>query len=432
MMKFWKSCLVVMSVFALGACSSNNGVEDSEQAGSGDGITAWAWDPNFNIRALEIARETYEGQQSDSTTSIEIVENAQDDMIQSLNIMLSSGSTNGLPNIVLIEDYRAQSFLQAYPDMFYEITDYMNVNDFAPYKIPMTSLEGRQYGLPFDTGVTGFYIREDYLTEAGYSLEDITDVDWHTLIDVAVGVQEATGKQLLTLDPNDLGIIRSMIQTAGSWYTLEDGITPNLENNEELAVAFEVYKRLLDENLVLPVTDWGQFVGAFNNGDVISVPTGNWITPSVMAADSQSGKWAVIPQPSLPGVDHSVNASNLGGSSWYVLNIDGKEAAAEFLGETFGSNNDFYQRLLEEIGAMGTYLPALGGEAYQIEVDFFGGQQIYNDFAQWTEEIPEVNYGLHTYLIEDILTVAMQDYLNGQELSQVLAAAQSQAESQIN
>ena len=88
--------------------------------------------------------------------------------------------------------------------------------------------------------------------------------------------------------------------------------------------------------------------------------------------------------------------------------------------------------MLEEIGAMGTYLPASGGEAYRIEVDFFNGQQIYNDFAQWTEEIPEVNYGLHTYLIEDILTVAMQDYLNGQELSQVLAAAQSQAESQIN
>ena len=42
-------------------------------------------------------------------------------------------------------------------------------------------------------------------------------------------------------------------------------------------------------------------------------------------------------------LDGAVNASNLGGSSWYVLNIDGKENAAQFLADTFGSNVDFYQ-----------------------------------------------------------------------------------------
>ena len=40
----------------------------------------------------------------------EIVENAQEDIVQKLNTALGSGTTKGLPNIVLIEDYRAQSF----------------------------------------------------------------------------------------------------------------------------------------------------------------------------------------------------------------------------------------------------------------------------------------------------------------------------------
>jgi lactose/L-arabinose transport system substrate-binding protein len=126
----------------------------------------------------------------------------------------------------------------------------------------------------------------------------------------------------------------------------------------------------------------------------------------------------------------SVNASNLGGSSWYVLNIPGKEKAAEFLGNTFGAESDFHQQFVEEIGGVGTYQPALEGDAYQAEDEFFGGQKILSDFASWTEEIPQVNYGLHTYVIEDILANEIQKYLDGEDLDTVMDNAQSLAEQQ--
>jgi lactose/L-arabinose transport system substrate-binding protein len=126
-----------------------------------------------------------------------------------------------------------------------------------------------------------------------------------------------------------------------------------------------------------------------------------------------------------------VNASNQGGSSWYVLNIDGKEAAAEFLGNTFGSNSDFYQSLLTDVGAIGTYTPASEGEAYQHENEFFGGQQVIYEISQWMEEIPQVDYGMNTYGIEDILSAEIQQYLNGKSVEDVLADAQAQAEAQF-
>jgi lactose/L-arabinose transport system substrate-binding protein len=63
--------------------------------------------------------------------------------------------------------------------------------------------------------------------------------------------------------------------------------------------------------------------------------------------------------------------------------------------------------------------------------DFFGGQKVVSDFAAWTEKIPQVNYGMHTYAIEDILAVGMQDYLKGKDLDKVLEDAQKQAEEQI-
>ncbi|MFC0469199.1 ABC transporter substrate-binding protein [Halalkalibacter kiskunsagensis] len=411
----------------LAACSS--GSNDAASGEEVEKITVWAWDPNFNIKAMNLAKEAYASENAD--LEIEIIEHAQNDIIQKLNTSLSSGTTTGLPNIVLIEDYRAQSFLQAYPDSFHKLTGSFDTSDFAQYKIAPTSVGEDNYGLPFDTGVTGMYVRTDYLEQAGYTVDDVTDIDWNEYIEIGKKVKEATGKHMITLDPNDLGLIRMMIQSSGSWYLKEDGTTPNLEGNEELKEAFAVYKELIDSDLVKPVSDWSQLLAGFNSGDVASVVTGNWITPSVKAEESQSGNWAVVAQPRIPDMPNSVNASNLGGSSWYVLDIDGAEHAVDFLAKTFGSNVELYQNFVTEIGAMGTYNPASEGEAYLVEDEFFGGQQILADFSKWSEAIPQVNYGLHTYAIEDILVVEMQNYLKGKDIDSVLSDAQKQAEAQI-
>ncbi|MED4224770.1 ABC transporter substrate-binding protein [Neobacillus cucumis] len=421
--------LFLVSILMLTACSSGSKTKEaSGDAKDTNKVTVWAWDPNFNIKAMNLAKDAYKSVNPD--VDIQVIENAQDDIIQKLNTSLSSGTTKGLPNIVLIEDYRAQSFLQAYPDMFYDLTGKFNAKDFAQYKIAPTSVDGKNYGLPFDTGVAGLYVRTDYLQKAGYTVNDLQNIDWKKYIEIGKKVKAATGKNMLTQDPNDLGLIRMMIQSAGSWYTKEDGVTPNLAGNKALKVALETYKELLDADLVTPVSDWSQFLAGFNNGDVATVPTGNWITPSIKAEASQSGKWAVVPMPRLD-IAGSVNATNLGGSSWYVLNVPGKEKAAEFLAKTFGSNVDFYQTLNKEMGAIGTYKPAAQGEAYQAADPFFGGQKVVSDFAKMTEQIPQINYGLHTYAIEDLLAVETQNYIKGKKLDQALEDAQKQAEAQI-
>src|SRR5690625_2561748 len=100
----------------------------------------------------------------------------------------------------------------------YPLDDYFDVNDFADYKIETTSYDGKQYGVPFDTGVSGLYVRTDYLDEAGYTVEDLTNITWQEYIEIGKDIKEATGKDMVTLDPNDLGQIRMMIQTVGSWY----------------------------------------------------------------------------------------------------------------------------------------------------------------------------------------------------------------------
>jgi len=420
--------LVVASIMMLAACGSGSKEgSGSDKSGDSNTITAWAWDPNFNIAALKLADEAYNGKED---VNLKIIENGQPDIVSKLNTGLSSGTMKGMPNLVLIEDYRAQSFLKAYPDAFFDLSEYINKDDFAAYKIDSASLDGKIYGLPFDTGVAGLYVRTDMIKEAGYTVEDFTNITWDQFIEMGKKVKEKTGKPMITVDPNDLGTIRMMIQTAGKWYLKEDGVTPDISGNKALAEAFRVYKTMLDEGVAGIHSDWSQLLAGFNNGDVAAVAQGNWITPSIKAEESQSGKWSVVPIPRLD-LPNAVNASNLGGSSFYVLNVDGKEKAAEFLANTFGANKDFYQKLVTDVGALGTYKPAADGDAYKAEDEYFGGQTTVADFSKWMEEIPAVNYGMHTYAVEDILVAEMQNYIGGQDIKEVLKNAQKQADAQL-
>lgn len=418
----------VVKLFALFALLMNVGGFTAQKVNAQEEVTVWAWDPAFNIRALEVARDIYLEENPDF--NLNIVESAQDDIVSKLNTSLSSGVTVGLPNIVLIEDYRAQSFLQSYPDAFFPLTDFFNVEDFAEYKVTATSLDGVSYGVPFDTGVTGLYVRVDLLEEAGLTLEDVTNISWTELQEVGQAIYDATGVKLLSMDLNDLGLLRAMINASGSWYTEDDGVTPNITNNDALKEAFATFKSMYEADLVNVHNDWAQMLQAFNTGVVATVPQGNWITPSITAAEDQSGQWAVVPWPHQD-IEGSVNASNLGGSSFYVLNVDGKEAAAEFIGATLGGNEEFYRTIMSEIGALGTYLPLLETDAYDIESEFFGGQTIYADFAEWAGQIPSTNYGSHTYAIEDIMKNALQQYLSGGDIDEIFEQAQQQAENQL-
>lgn len=435
-MKKTISTVLLASFVLLTACSSNSSDNTSSTTTPSGGaastskeITVWAWDKNFNIAAMNLAKDAYVKDHPD--VKINVVEYAQDDIIQKMNTGLNSGSKSGLPNVVLIEDYRAQSFLKTYPDAFADMSASIKASDFAEYKLGPTSLNGKQYGVPFDSGVTGLYVRRDYLETAGYKVDDLKNIDWQKFIEVGKAVKAKTGKDLLTQDPNDLGLIRMMIQSAGAWYLKSDGTTPDLKDNAVLKEAFETYKEIMNANIVKINSDWNSFLAGFNSGAVASVPTGNWITPSIKSQADQSGKWAVVPFPKLKNTASSVNASNLGGSSWYVLNSTGKDTAADFLAKTLGSDVNLYQKLVTDVGVVGTYKPAAQGEAYTKADDFFGGQKVISDFATWTAQIPKVNYGLHTYAIEDILKVEMQNYLKGKDIAKVFSDAQSQAESQL-
>ena len=387
-------------------------------------ITVWAWDPNFNIAIMNEAASRY--QATHPNVTVQVVEMAKADVEQKLHTVLAAQTGEGLPDIVLIEDYNAQKYLSSYPGQFADLTDEIDYTNFVPYKTQIMTLDGRVYGIPFDSGVAGMFYRTDILEAAGYTADDLNNITWDQFLDIAKVVKDTTGKTLFAADPADGGLMRIMLQSAGSWYFDKDG-KPALTTNDALKEAMAIYKRAKDEQLFKPTSGWNEWVGAINSGDSASITTGVWIVGSVKAAADQSGKWAVATTPRLSTVD-SVNASNLGGSSWYILeNAPAKAAAIDFMKTIYCADVDFYQTILMNNGAVGSFIPAFEGEAFSTPDAFFNGAAIYADLSKWAAQIPAVDYGLYTYEADAAIMANMEGYYNGtMTVDEALEAAQAQ------
>ena len=420
--------MAAVLAFGLVGCGSS-GSSKSASSKNSKKITVWAWDEAFNIKAAKEAAEIYKG--IDKDAEINVVTMAQDDIVAKLNTSLSSKSYDGLPDVVLIEDYRIQGYLQSYEDEFYDLSSVIKNDDFAEYKTGVNNINGKVYGAPFDSGVAGLFYRTDILEQAGYKADDLKDITWEKYIEIGKKVKEKTGKYMCTLDPSDIGQIRMMLQSAGAWYTDKDGKV-TVSNNQAMKDAIKIYKDLVDAGITKQTSDWNQFVGAFNNGDVASVITGCWIAPSIKAATDQSGKWAVAAFPRMGSNSSSVNASSIGGAGWYVLkNTGNSELAADFLAKTFGSNADIMNSLAKDISLVSTLNKASDCQAYKDKDDFFGGQEVFGDLASWTAKVPSVNYGLHTYAIEDMMTEAVSAIVGGADMDKTLKSYQSKIEAAV-
>lgn len=417
-------------VFGLAACGgTDNKKGDASKAKDDDAVTIWAWDEAFNVKALEVAKEMYAKENPD--VKINIVNMAQGDIVTKLNTSLSSGAYDGLPDIVLIEDYKANGYLTSYTDEFSDLSDISNPDDFAPFKTAVNQIDGKTYGVPFDSGVAGTFYRTDLIEQAGYTKEDMQNLTWEKYIEIGKAVKEKTGVAMCSLNPSNMDTLRAMMLTAGAWYTDDEG-NVTIADNKALKEAIVIYKELLESGITKQISGWDEYIGAFHKTEVASEVNGCWLAPSIQAAEDQAGKWAIAPAPRLGNVSESVNASAVGGAGWYVLKNAGHEKEAkDFLKSTFASNAELMNRLAEEITLVSTLNAAAESENYQKENAFFGGQKVFQDFAAWMEEVPNVNYGMNTYVIDDLMEEAMQAILNGADIDSTLKDIQAQAEAAI-
>ena len=392
-------------------------------------LTVWCWDPNFNIYAMKQAEAEY--QKDHPNFKLDIQENVYSDIETKLITAATSGDYSTLPDIFLMQDYSYHKDVTSFPDVFTDLTDSgIDFSTFSAGKLADSTVDGKNYGVPFDNGATIMAIRSDIVEEAGLTTDDFKDITWSQFMELAKTVKEKTGTPMLTTSGGS-ELVLEMLQSAGASPIVDGEV--KIADNEVLAQAVDVYATLVNEGYMTEYTDWDQYIASMNNGDAAGVINGCWIMSSIQAAEDQSGNWTIVNMPALDDVEGATNYANCGGASWAVSsNCENTDLAFDFLKSTFGADVDLYDDLLVNAGAIASYLPAAESSVYQEASDFYGGQKVYADIVDFASQVPAFDCGAYYSDIRSALTDVVTNVVqNGADITEELQNAQDTVEFNI-
>lgn len=428
--KLISALLVSVMTISLAACGTGGGSSDGGEGGGsgssegGHKLTVYAWDPAFNIPAIEAAAADYK-ENVDSEFELEILEQAgSEDVETAITTAGSSGDYSNLPDIVLFQDHYIQRYVADYPDAWTPLGDVdINWDDFAAEKLDYSTIDGEHYGVPVDNGTVVAAYRTDLLEQAGYTIDDLTGCTWDKFIEIGKAVYEKTGKALLCMnsDGNDLPYI--MMQAEGV-SQFKDG-KPYITENKTLVTIVEKLVEMAKENVLLMPNSWSDYTDKAIQGDqVAGVMNGNWIIPTIEKVEANSGKWAITSMPTLEGGEGY--ASN-GGSSLYITsNCQNVDLAKDFLAYTFGGSTTTYDNALKDGGVISTYAPAGETEVYNEGVEYFNNQPIYADIVEMGTHVQTVEQSDYHYSARNYVGSAIVNIINGADTMDALQEAEDQ------
>ena len=444
----WGSILVAaMSVSMLAGCGSSAPATQETKApaetkaaaeteakteaeASGDEtLSVWCWDPNFNVYAMKQAEKIY--QKDHPNFKLDIQEKVYNDIETALITAAEANDYSTLPDIFLMQDYSFHKNATNYPGIFTELTDSgIDFSQFSAGKLADSTVDGKNYGVPFDNGATIMAIRRDMVEAAGLTVEDFKDTTWSDFMEKAKKVVDTNNVPMLTSSGGS-EIVIEMLQSAGASPMIDGKV--DLVGNKALKAAIETYETLIKDGIMVDYTDWDQYIASMNKGTAAGVIQGCWIMSSIQAAEDQSGKWAIVNMPKFDDVEGATNYANCGGASWAVSsNCKNTDLAYDFIKTTFGGSVELYDDLLPNAGAIASYLPAAESPVYNENSDFYGGQAVYKDIVEFAGQVPGIDYGAYYSDIRSALTDAITNVVqNGADIDTEIKNAQDTVEFNI-
>lgn len=423
------AAMAVSMVAGCGKTSEEAANEVENDAAQEETLSVWCWDPNFNVYAMKQAEKIY--QKDHPEFKLDIQEKVYTDIETALITAAEAGDYSTLPDIFMMQDYSFHKNAINYPDIFTELTDSgIDFSQFSAGKLADSTVEGKNYGVPFDNGATIMAIRSDMVEAAGLTVEDFKDTTWSEFIELSKKVVETNNVPMLTCSGGS-EIVIEMLQSAGASPMVDGKV--DLVGNKALKKAIATYKQLIDEGIMVDYTDWDQYIASMNKGEAAGVIQGCWIMSSIQAAEDQSGKWAIVNMPKLDGVEGATNYANCGGASWAVSsNCKNTELAFDFLKTTFGGSVELYDDLLPNAGAIASYLPAAESEVYNETSEFYDGQTVYKDIVEFAGQVPGIDYGAYYSDIRSALTDAITNVVqNNADIDSEIKNAQETVEFNI-
>ena len=386
-------------------------------------ITIWAW--NVAAKALVESAKSFNQKYPNIKVNVQEYGLAQN-VYERYSVILSSGV--GVPDIIQIESDYVQTFAETYPQYFFDMNGYIDIDGKVdPSKISTSyDSEKRLVSIPWDSGPVVMFYREDLFNQAGIDINTI--ITFEDYISAGKKLKERFPNITMTGLPftQDENLFRCLLVANKSYY---------LNNKGEITVAsskaietLQMIKRLIDEGVAKNTINWDGGIVANKNGELASWIMGGWWGGTIKdQMPEMKGKWKIAPIPAFPD---GARASSSGGAGLSITASEPiKQAAAlEFIKESL-MNVDNQLMMYEKYSLFPSYLPTYDDARFLKSDDYFG-DDFNKILADVTKEIPNVIYASEDFAeIKNTVVSVYEDVLNN---NRDIKSALEQAASQIN
>lgn len=265
-------------------------------------------------------------------------------------------------------------------------------DEFIPWTWGQVSLgtDDEVYGVPQDSGPMALFYRSDLFEANGIAVP----TTWDEYKEAAKKVR-AAGGYITNFSTADINQFAGFVwQANGDWFTNDgDEWTVDLTGDQSTTVA-EYWQELLDEDLVATYPAWTEeWNNAYNSGEVWTWNSAVWGANSISSgAPDTAGKWAVAPSPQWEAGGES--AGNWGGSSIAVFKGTDHLYEATKFALWLNTSDEALTALNESANIYPATTAGLQLPSLQEGVEFYGGQKIYDVFAEAAAQVnPDFVWG---------------------------------------
>ncbi|MEV7082297.1 sugar ABC transporter substrate-binding protein [Streptomyces sp. NPDC093516] len=235
------------------------------------------------------------------------------------------------------------------------------------------------WAVPQDTGPMALFYRKDIYDRLGLK----APATWDEYADQARELKQA-GKYITHFSQTDPNWFTGLLwQNKATMFERDgDAWKVTVDRPESRQVA-DYWQKMIDDKLV--ATDLQGFspalYKAWNSGEVVTWISAAWGYSTIRDnAKSTDGKWAVAPMPQWQA--GSKQAGNWGGSTTAVLGKSKHPAEAAEFALWLNTDPEALEILNREGGLYPAAKAGLDLPALKKPVDFYGGQKIFDVFAQ--------------------------------------------------
>ncbi|MFG3257440.1 extracellular solute-binding protein [Streptomyces sp. NPDC048172] len=367
---------------ALALTATACGSSDGESAGAsakdvraalkkGGTVTVWTWEPTLKKAAADFEKK-YPG------VNVKLVNaGTGDKQYTALQNAMSAGS--GAPDVAQIEYYALGQFALG-----------KSVEDLAAYgaekygdsfsKGPWSAVRhGKAISaLPMDSGPMALFYNKKVFDKHHIDVPRT----WDEYVEAARKLHKADPDTYITADTGDAGTTTSLIWQAGGRPYRTKGTEVNVGFDDAGTRTYaKTWQRLLDKDLVSPVTTWtDDWYKGLGDGSIATLTMGAWMPANFTSnVKSAAGDWRVAPLPQWKKGD-SASAENGGSSLAIPKAAKNKQLAYAFL-QYAATGQGATSRI--DSGAFPATRKHLESAAFlETKFPYFGGQKANKVFAE--------------------------------------------------